>query len=471
VVRLPLFALALVAFVSCQPQPRKGEPRGPVATAPGWGSWSSRWEGPRIPEDLEPPLALAHAVATVVDGLPAEVRQAVLSPWQAFGPALPVEGPWPVDGAPEEAVEPWRADAVDLDELLQGLTSLLGSSELAVAALFVGPDALARARKALRRRAPQTLTLAQLRPQLRRKERALLDHAEEALSRAALWGLVWPVERRYRVTSGFGQRVHPLTGRLSNHRGVDIGAPEGTEVRAAAAGVARQVRVGAVNGKWVEVDHGRGVRSMYVHLSAFAVVPGQKVAAGELLGYSGATGRVTGPHLHYQLKRHDEHVDPLALRLPPERVTRALGVAPPVQGALPGPGVFAPRGSRKKVEQVVAVEGTYEQFPSDAEVALEPLDGVGDGVTLVLTDAVFNMNTPSDLPGRLFTTVLGSAPGPRVSRMMKLVMLKDRAAFRADLERLAEVPRLQRLIVAHDKCAHGADARAALQKAASFVSR
>lgn len=154
--------------------------------------------------------------------------------------------------------------------------------------------------------------------------------------------------------------------------------------------------------------------------------------------------------------------------------------APAYKQRYPELRVFAPDGSRKKVEEKLAVDGTYAEFPADAAVRLEPLGGLkniegamvvksSDGSTVVLTDAVFNMDKKTDFFGRLFTSVLGSAPGPRISRLMKLVAVKDKRALRADLERLAALPDLQRLIVAHEKCAHGADARAALEQAATYL--
>jgi hypothetical protein len=142
--------------------------------------------------------------------------------------------------------------------------------------------------------------------------------------------------------------------------------------------------------------------------------------------------------------------------------------------------VFAPSGSRKKVEAVVAVDDVYENFPNDANVRLQMLPGVADaegamivessdGTTVVLNDAVFNMDKKRDLLGYLFTTALGSAPGPRVSRLAKLALIKDKPALRAELLRLAELPRLTRLIVAHEKVASGPDAKAALLKATEYL--
>ncbi len=142
--------------------------------------------------------------------------------------------------------------------------------------------------------------------------------------------------------------------------------------------------------------------------------------------------------------------------------------------------VLAPSGSRAKVEQKIALDGTLEDFPADPAVRFEMLDGVGDvegvmlvrsedGTTVVLTDAMFNMDRKRDVLGFLFTTILGSAPGPRVSRLAKLLLVKDRAALRRELARYAELPDLQRLVVAHEKVASGPDARAALLQAASYL--
>ncbi|MBC7172596.1 MAG: hypothetical protein H5U40_09230, partial [Polyangiaceae bacterium] len=109
-----------------------------------------------------------------------------------------------------------------------------------------------------------------------------------------------------------------------------------------------------------------------------------------------------------------------------------------------------------------------------------PLAGVGDaegvmivrstdGITVVLNDVVFNMDRKRDPLGWLFTTVLGSAPGPRVSRLSKALLVKDQAALRAALLGYAELPDLARLIVAHEKVAHGADAAAALRQASTYL--
>ena len=142
--------------------------------------------------------------------------------------------------------------------------------------------------------------------------------------------------------------------------------------------------------------------------------------------------------------------------------------------------VFAPSGSRKKIEDVIAVDDTFESFPNSDTVRLETLPGTGggegamivsspDGVSIVLNDVVFNMDKKRDLLGYLFTTLLGSAPGPRISHLAKLALVKDKKQLRTYLEGLAQTPNLVRLIVSHEKVASGPDAAAALLAAAQYL--
>jgi hypothetical protein len=154
--------------------------------------------------------------------------------------------------------------------------------------------------------------------------------------------------------------------------------------------------------------------------------------------------------------------------------------APAYKARYPELKVFCPRGSRVRVEEVIAVDGTYEDFPADDTVRFETLHGMGDaegamivrsadGESVVLNDAMFNMDRKRDPLGLLFTTLLGSAPGPRVSRLAKLVYIKDKAALRQDFGRFAELPALARVIVAHEKVASGPAAREALRSAMSYL--
>lgn len=119
------------------------------------------------------------------------------------------------------------------------------------------------------------------------------------------------------VTSPFGRRIHPVTGEAKLHAGVDFAAELGAPVVSASGGrVARVDRDGEgrgrYNGNAVFVEDGP-YRWAYLHLSRVAVVPGQVVRPGELLGAVGSTGRSTGPHLHLALTVNGQPVDPLPL--------------------------------------------------------------------------------------------------------------------------------------------------------------
>ena len=145
----------------------------------------------------------------------------------------------------------------------------------------------------------------------------------------------------------------------------------------------------------------------------------------------------------------------------------------------PSARVLCPRGGRGKVEQVVPVEGAYEDFTVDPDVAFETLDGVADqegvmivrsldGLTLVFNDAVFNMPHGPGFTGWIFRHVTQSTGGPRVSRIFKFFVMKDRKAFKNHLLRLAELPALQRMIVSHHIMVHD-DAASALRQAAGTL--
>jgi murein DD-endopeptidase MepM/ murein hydrolase activator NlpD len=119
---------------------------------------------------------------------------------------------------------------------------------------------------------------------------------------------IWPVEGR--VGSSFGQREDPFNGEGKFHSGIDIEAAYGTPVRAAADGYVTGANLGAGYGREVVLDHGHDVMTVYGHLSAMAVVPGQHVIRGQVIGYVGQSGRATGPHLHYEVRVHNVPVNP-----------------------------------------------------------------------------------------------------------------------------------------------------------------
>lgn len=121
---------------------------------------------------------------------------------------------------------------------------------------------------------------------------------------------LWPVVGR--ITSPFGEREDPILGNGEGefHRGIDISAPTGTPVRATADGVVNSA--GSINGygRAIVLDHGHGFKTLYGHLSAFNCVPGQQVLRGQIIGYVGHSGRVTGSNLHYEVRIGDTPVNP-----------------------------------------------------------------------------------------------------------------------------------------------------------------
>ncbi len=120
--------------------------------------------------------------------------------------------------------------------------------------------------------------------------------------------LEWPVVGR--ITSGFGWRIHPISGVRHFHEGLDIAAPIGTPVRAVAQG--KVVFVGYVSGygRIVTIDHGSGLVTRYAHLSRTSVSQGQTVVTGQVIGYVGDSGYATGPHVHFEVRLDGEAKDP-----------------------------------------------------------------------------------------------------------------------------------------------------------------
>jgi murein DD-endopeptidase MepM/ murein hydrolase activator NlpD len=114
------------------------------------------------------------------------------------------------------------------------------------------------------------------------------------------------------LTSGFGMRLHPLLGGLRFHAGVDLAARQGDGVFATAGGRVVQAGWSGGYGLAVTIDHGSGLETRYAHLSRLGVVAGEEVQSGEVIGLVGSTGRSTGPHLHYELRRFGRPVDPSA---------------------------------------------------------------------------------------------------------------------------------------------------------------
>jgi murein DD-endopeptidase MepM/ murein hydrolase activator NlpD len=131
-----------------------------------------------------------------------------------------------------------------------------------------------------------------------------------------------------RLTSTFGNRYHPILGRMRMHEGVDFAASTGTPIQA--AGDARVQFVGWKGGygRVVILDHGHGYTTLYGHMSRFGSEHvGQRIAQGTVIGYVGMTGLATGPHLHYEFRVNGVHRNPLSITMPPPEPLSGVALA------------------------------------------------------------------------------------------------------------------------------------------------
>lgn len=116
------------------------------------------------------------------------------------------------------------------------------------------------------------------------------------------------------LTSGFGLRMHPILGYARFHRGLDIGAVYGSPIVATMDGIVARAGWAGGYGNQVRLDHAGGIGTSYSHMSRIAVAAGTRVRQGQVIGYVGSTGLSTGPHLHYEMYRGGQVVDPRSVR-------------------------------------------------------------------------------------------------------------------------------------------------------------
>ena len=132
-------------------------------------------------------------------------------------------------------------------------------------------------------------------------------------TRAPTGTLQWPLPVAGTITSQFGHRVDPITGEVSSHTGTDIACAEGTPILAAADGIVTVANGldswGGSYGYYIQIDHGRGLETLYAHCSSICVTTGQQVQAEQVIGYVGHTGRATGSHLHLEVHVNGSRTD------------------------------------------------------------------------------------------------------------------------------------------------------------------
>ena len=134
-----------------------------------------------------------------------------------------------------------------------------------------------------------------------------------------------------RIASGFGYRIDPVYKTVKMHAGLDFAAPQGTPIYATANGiVATSGNTGNGYGNHVLINHGYGYATLYGHMFKVKTHGGQRVKRGEIIGYVGSTGKSTGPHCHYEVRKGDRHLDPVYFfynDLTPEQFDRILKMA------------------------------------------------------------------------------------------------------------------------------------------------
>lgn len=110
-----------------------------------------------------------------------------------------------------------------------------------------------------------------------------------------------PNAKDYKITSPFGGRKDPITGKSDHHRGIDLAVPKNTKLGSPAGGTVVSVSSGGSYGNTIVIRDGNGYLHRYAHMNSVSVKKGQKIAKGQYVGLSGSTGRSTGPHLHYEV--------------------------------------------------------------------------------------------------------------------------------------------------------------------------
>jgi murein DD-endopeptidase MepM/ murein hydrolase activator NlpD len=122
--------------------------------------------------------------------------------------------------------------------------------------------------------------------------------------------LAWPVPSCHAISSGYGYRIHPVTGKRKLHAGIDIPCSTGSTIVASEGGSVVDAGYNAYNGNYLKIRHGNGLETMYLHCSRLLVSSGSRVRRGQTIAKSGATGMVSGAHLHFVVKKNGSYVNP-----------------------------------------------------------------------------------------------------------------------------------------------------------------
>jgi murein DD-endopeptidase MepM/ murein hydrolase activator NlpD len=169
-----------------------------------------------------------------------------------------------------------------------------------------------------------------------------------------------PLDRGFRISSSFGFRRHPIAGYRKMHQGMDFAAGTGTPVIAPADGVVVEARRWGGYGNWLRIRHSNGLESGYGHLSRYAsgMRPGQRVSQGQVVAYVGSTGASTGPHLHYEIWRGGQRINPAGIRTQEGTI-------------LAGADLAAFRAEKARIDRIIAAGG--ERKPAVLQASAEGL--------------------------------------------------------------------------------------------------
>lgn len=163
--------------------------------------------------------------------------------------------------------------------------------------------------------AAQEQQIKAMEAEIRKKEEEARKSAQQAGKTYNTVGIgnikfIWPCPSSDRITSNFGDRESPTEGASSNHQGIDIGAPSGSGIVAAASGTVTISTYSYSAGNYIMIYHGGGVYTVYMHCSELLVSAGQEVSSGQVIGKVGSTGYSTGSHLHFGIRVNGSYVNP-----------------------------------------------------------------------------------------------------------------------------------------------------------------
>ncbi len=219
----------------------------------------------------------------------------------------------------EETLEADKAELEELQAVVEEQKSTISSLESAKVAELASvnseiSDAEALAEEYEAEIKAQEEVIAQIKAEIAAEEakKAAAEASGETYEEKVYSGGVftWPCPSSTRITSDFGYRESPTAGASTYHKGIDIGASYGAIIVAAADGTVTYAGYSSSAGNYVIINHGSGLRTVYMHCSSLAVSAGQTVTAGQTIAYVGSTGISTGNHLHFGVSLNGEYVSP-----------------------------------------------------------------------------------------------------------------------------------------------------------------